>query len=91
MFSRFTFVRRWYDFYIGFYWHRAELQLYIFPLPCLGVRINFKRRCGVCGEKDWPDLMIPPHRNLGKWLDYWTCRECSDARTEAIAHELERQ
>jgi len=31
----------WYDAYVGVYWDRRNRRLYIFPLPCLGVCIDF--------------------------------------------------
>lgn len=41
----------WYDFWIGIYWERASRKLYILPVPCLGVVIEFfdpKRHCDSC-------------------------------------------
>ena len=31
----------WYDLWIGFYWNREKRRLYILPLPCIGVVIQF--------------------------------------------------
>ena len=32
----------WYDFWVGVYVDRAGRRVYIFPLPCLGLIIQFK-------------------------------------------------
>lgn len=34
----------WYDLWIGAFWDRHNRRLYVLPLPCLGVVIQFKRR-----------------------------------------------
>ena len=32
----------WYDFWVGLFWYGAKKRLYIFPVPMLGVRIDFR-------------------------------------------------
>jgi hypothetical protein len=32
----------WYDLWIGAFWDRTRRRLYILPLPCVGVVIQFK-------------------------------------------------
>lgn len=31
----------WYDLWIGFFWDGAKRRLYVLPLPCIGVVIQF--------------------------------------------------
>ncbi len=31
----------WYDFWIGLYWSRKDQSLYILPIPCVGLVIDF--------------------------------------------------
>lgn len=31
----------WYDLWVGAFWDRQKRKLYIFPVPCLGVVLNF--------------------------------------------------
>jgi hypothetical protein len=31
----------WYDFWVGFFWDRAKRRLYILPIPCIGIVIDF--------------------------------------------------
>lgn len=38
------FIFAWYDMWIGAYWDRAKRRLFVLPLPCLGVVLDFGRR-----------------------------------------------
>lgn len=37
----------WYDLWIGVFWDRQKRKLYILPLPCIGIVI------------EWPDHLSP--------------------------------
>jgi hypothetical protein len=32
----------WYDFWIGVFWDSTKRKLYVLPLPCIGVVIQFR-------------------------------------------------
>lgn len=40
---RFTAFFRWYDLWVGAYWDRVNRDLYVCPLPMLGVKLSFGR------------------------------------------------
>lgn len=54
----------WYDLWVGAFWKRRSRVLYVCPLPCLVVRLDFRRRhlpcrCGSMtagGHFDWCQL-----------------------------------
>lgn len=31
----------WYDLWIGAFWDQAKHRLYLFPIPCFGVMLEF--------------------------------------------------
>lgn len=37
------FIFAWYDLWVGFYWDSAKCRLYVLPIPCFGVCIEFGR------------------------------------------------
>ena len=40
--KRFSFLIKWYDLWVGFYWDNARKYLYFFPLPIFGMIFKFK-------------------------------------------------
>lgn len=32
----------WYDFWIGLYWDRSKRRLYFFPIPMIGVYLEWR-------------------------------------------------
>ena len=37
------FIFAWYDLWIGAYWDRKSKRLYLLPVPCIGVVIDFAK------------------------------------------------
>jgi hypothetical protein len=33
----------WYDLWVGVFWDRAKLRLYVLPLPCVGIVLDFAK------------------------------------------------
>lgn len=31
----------WYDMWVGVFWDKSKRRLYLLPVPCLGVRLDF--------------------------------------------------
>lgn len=38
---RFRFLLSWPDFWVGVFWDRRLSKLYVLPLPCVGIVLNF--------------------------------------------------
>ncbi|HUU54525.1 MAG TPA: hypothetical protein VMY87_06350 [Armatimonadota bacterium] len=36
-------VLAWFDIWIGAYWNREKRRLYLFPIPCVGLRVDFAK------------------------------------------------
>lgn len=32
----------WYDLWVGVFWDRQKRKLYVFPLPCIGIVIEWR-------------------------------------------------
>lgn len=48
----------WYDFWIGAFWDSARRRLYVLPLSCIGVVIQFKPRATPAAAAKTP---VPIH------------------------------
>lgn len=57
-----NFIFAWYDLWIGAFWDSSKRRLYILPLPCIGICLQFYRpQCiGYYGGCDG-DLCATPH------------------------------
>ena len=40
---RIRFLFAWYDLWVGAFWDATKRRLYILPLPCVGIVIEFPR------------------------------------------------
>ena len=38
------FLAAWYDLWVGAFWDSEKRRLYILPIPCLGIVLEFPRR-----------------------------------------------
>ena len=43
-------ILAWYDAWVGAYWDRKARRLYVLPLPCVGIVIEFGRKGGPDGH-----------------------------------------
>lgn len=34
-------IVRWYDLWVGAFWDSSKHRLYLFPVPCIGICIQF--------------------------------------------------
>jgi len=85
----------WYDIWIGAFWDQAKRRLYIFPIPMLGVVIQFSPKapmiehtpllpCPFCGGDAELDtnqgFLAMPSGKLESAISVY-CRECTAAFT----------
>lgn len=75
---RITPLFRWYDFWIGAYYDRERCDLYILPLPMIGVRVHLSR-C-LFRQHAWSGWL----ENLGRYAvgtRYRFCERCGAIET----------
>lgn len=42
--NRISFLFAWYDLWVGAFWDKSKRRLYILPVPCFGIVIQFAVR-----------------------------------------------
>ena len=67
--KRVRFLFKWYDLWIGAYWDRKKKDLYILPLPMVGVVIK-------CCRHDWELGRYYTQDN--NFREYERCTKCGD-------------
>lgn len=89
-------IFRWYDFWIGLFYDRKESALYFFPIPMLGMKLEFPYHnpnwkpvdavswhCRFHPFNSWHEVGCP-HRN-------WTKEELQSALETKKSFEVMRQ
>ena len=66
----------WHNLWGGFYWDIDKWRLYILPVPCIGLTLEFKRRCYSCRKKGYSD------NNIYYFEGTYFCSECNLAENE---------
>lgn len=77
---KFKLIFAWYDLWIGAFWDKAKRYLYVFPVPCVGVRIEIPlpmhTKCPDCGGMT--TLQSGKGSDQGYTFDYGNRYECTD-------------
>lgn len=76
----------WYDLWVGAYWDRRSRQLYILPLPCAGIvldfgspRLDYVRRAAPVQEQVIPSAFGPGRASRRRAIHKgtaWICPSC---------------
>lgn len=85
---RIKFVFAWYDFWVGAFWDRKKKHLYVLPLPCVGLRLEWPKSvfrvtdgesCFSC-ESYWSYFLLRPEDGGKPWttieLSNYGLRKC---------------
>lgn len=62
-------VFAWYDLWVGAYWDRRARRLYVLPLPCIGVAIEFVRPQPSLDDIVTTTLRIHPDLTVNELVD----------------------
>ena len=88
--ARLSLMVAWWDFWVGAYYDREKGWLYLFPVPCIGVRIKLNpsynwRECESCGATPREGWFTMPEWGVGFCYTQlrYVCRACGCKGREA--------
>lgn len=50
----------WYDMWVGAFWDKPKRRLYLFPIPCIGLMIQFRRMPEALASSSQPSAQTEP-------------------------------
>lgn len=70
----------WYDLWIGVFIDMSKKRVYVFPIPCFGLVIDYskpiKHLCSICNKKEYNVVISISERIPVKRHNFFSCIDC---------------
>jgi len=78
----------WYDFWVGLFWDQKKKILYVCPLPCFVIKMEFEKKvnaiCMNCGRMWLYQIIISPPEIKEKNFIYTRCATCRSEQPQCF-------